>query len=322
MTMRGGLTLAAGILAGLWIDTLRRTARADREHPPQGDFVDANGVRLHVMERGRGSPVVFFHGNGTLADDFAMSGVLDAVGQRHRAIAIDRPGTGHSERPWGSMTPSQQAHILHDGIVALNASKPVIVGHSLGAAVALAYALEFPHEVGGVVFLAGQCYPGPRFDFLPFMVPAIPVVGQVMSRTVLQPIDRALLPGLLARIFEPNPVPESYKRLPADVLLRPSQLDANAADLSALIPALATMAPRYPEISCPLAILAGEEDRIVDPHTNAARLHRDVRGSTLHLLAGTGHMVHHARPEAVISAIESVLRDAQMDAMQEQQEVG
>lgn len=310
-----GLTLAAGLLAGLWIDTMRRSAKAERRHPPQGRFIDAGGVQLHVIERGAGQPVVFIHGAGALTEDMALS-VLDQAGERWHAVAMDRPGSGYSERPWGSLTPTRQARILHDGLVAMNLRKPIIVGHSLGGAVALAYALEFPEDIGGLVFLAGYCYPTPRVDFVPFMAPAVPVAGQVLSRTVLQPIDRALLPLMIRWLFAPNPVPPSFRAMPIELILRPAQLEATAADLAALFPAVAAMAPRYHQISCPTAILAGEEDHIIDPHAHAVRLHEEIPGSTLHLLAGTGHMLHHIRPEAVLAAIERVSRAAVADRVQ------
>ncbi|HEY0834185.1 MAG TPA: alpha/beta hydrolase [Azospirillum sp.] len=315
--MRSGLTLAAGILAGLWLDTARRSARAEREHPPTGGFVNADGVHLHVLEQGQGAPVVFVHGAGAWAEDFAIAGLLDRAGERWRAIAIDRPGCGYSDRPRGVGSPQAQAEILHAGLVTLNASRPILVGHSFGGAVVLAYALQYPEEVGGVVFISGYAFPTPRADFVPFMVPAIPGVGPVLSRTVAQPIDRALLPALLKHVFAPNPVPDAYWDQ-ADMLLRPGQLEASAGDIAALIPAARAMSDRYGEIRCPLAILAGDEDRILDPQAHAVRLHDAVPGSTLHLLAGAGHMAHHARPEAVMAAIERVMRAAQIEHAYEQ----
>ena len=275
--MRSGLTLAAGMMAGLWMDTMRRTAQAESAHPPLGDFVDAGGTRLHVLDRGQGAPVVFLHGAGMLLDDMALALMDRAAGSWH-AIAVDRPGHGYSDRPSGAATPRAQARILHDALVAMNVRKPVIVGHSLGAAVALAYALEFPYQTGGIVVLGGYAYPTARPDFALFAGPAVPGVGQVLSRTVLQPIDRMLLPSLIQRVFAPNPVPDGYRLVPTELMLRPSQLEAAAGDIAALIPAVAAMAPHYPDIRCPVAILAGEEDRIVDPYDHAERLHHDKIG--------------------------------------------
>lgn len=313
--MRNGLALAAGLLAGLWLDTTRRTARAEREFPPSGKFVDADGVRLHCLDRGKGRPVVFLHGNGILADDWDLS-ILDNAAQRWRCIAFDRPGHGYSEQPSGQYGAAEQAAILRAGARALGLERPIILGHSLGGIVALAWALNYPDEVGGVVFLSGYAYPTPRVDFIPFMGPAIPVAGQVMSRTILQPVDRLLLGPLMRRVFEPNPVPPYYSQIPSDILLRPTQLEAAAAQIAALIPSAMELSPRYPEIRCPVAIVAGQEDRIVNPQDHAVRLHHDVKGSTLHRLAGTGHMPHHVRPEAVLAAIDRVDRTIALEAAQ------
>ena len=178
---------------------------------------------------------------------------------------------------------------------------------------ALAWALDFPEEVGGLVILSAFTHPAPRLDFIPFMGPAIPAAGPLLSHTVLPPVDRLILPALMRRVFEPNPVPPGYDQLPPDLLLRPTQLEAAAEQLAALIPGVAAMASRYPEIRCPTSIVAGEEDRIVDPHAHAAPLHDAIGGSTLHLLAGTGHMPHHARPDAVLAAIERAERAMEVE---------
>lgn len=312
--MRNGLALAAGLLAGLWLDTTRRKARAERQHPPTGRFVNVDGVTLHYLDRGPkdGRPVVFLHGNGILADDWSLS-ILGKAAERRRCVCFDRPGHGYSEPAPLHASPSAQAAILRDATRKLGLEKPIIVGHSLGGAVALAWALDHPDEVGGLVILSAFTHPTPRVDFIPFMGPAVPVVGQVMSRTVLQPLDRLILGPLVRRIFEPNPVPERFNLIPPDLLLRPTQLEAGAAQLAALIPGVAAMAPRYPDIRCPTAIVAGEEDRIVDPDAHAVPLHDAIKGSTLHLLAGTGHMPHYARPEAVLAAIDRVARALEVE---------
>jgi pimeloyl-ACP methyl ester carboxylesterase len=54
----------------------------------------------------------------------------------------------------------------------------------------------------------------------------------------------------------------------------------------------------------PVAIIAGEEDRVVDIDKQSARLHREVPQSTLRRIRGVGHMVHQSATEAVMAAIE------------------
>jgi alpha-beta hydrolase superfamily lysophospholipase len=92
---------AAATLAAMTAYNVYRAWKAEREYPPAGRFVTVDGVRLHYIEKGEGSPVVLLHGNVVTAEDFDTSGVLDLLARRHRVIAFDRPGFGYSERPHG-----------------------------------------------------------------------------------------------------------------------------------------------------------------------------------------------------------------------------
>lgn len=309
---RNGFAFAAGLVGGLWIDTARRTRATEEDHPPAGRFVEVDGAhgpaRLHYLERGRGRPVVFLHGNGILAQDWDLCGILGEACRDFQCIAFDRPGHGYSDQPPGAYDPAGQAALLRAGVRALGLEKPILVGHSLGATVALAWALDYPEDVTGVLYLSGFAYPQPRLDLLPFMTSGAPLVGPALSHTVLPPLDRLLLPALLARIFQPDPVPRGYDRLPVDLMLRPSQLEAAGAQTAALIPGVARLAPRYPDLKIPLTIMAGTEDRIVDHRAHALRLHEDVPASTLHLLTGSGHMINHSGRDAVLEALRRMAR--------------
>jgi pimeloyl-ACP methyl ester carboxylesterase len=57
------------------------------------------GVRLHYLERGTGTPLVLLHGNGSMIEDFQSSGLVHLAAKKYRVIVFDRPGFGHSERP-------------------------------------------------------------------------------------------------------------------------------------------------------------------------------------------------------------------------------
>jgi pimeloyl-ACP methyl ester carboxylesterase len=64
----------------------------------------------------------------------------------------------------------------------------------------------------------------------------------------------------------------------------------------------------YRELSVPVRLIAGSDDRIVDTIQHSARLHQELGASTFHCVAGCGHMVHHAAPEEVLAAIAAVGR--------------
>src|SRR4051794_5105948 len=90
------------VVLGLVITALFNAAmarRAERRNPPKGTFLEVDGVRLHYLESGSGSTVVLLHGNQAMADDFAISGVVDLLARKCPVIAFDRPGFGYSDRP-------------------------------------------------------------------------------------------------------------------------------------------------------------------------------------------------------------------------------
>ena len=102
---KAGTALLAGaaVLAATALWNNSRARQAERDHPPRGRFLEIDGTRLHYLERGAGPPVVLLHGNVVSAEDYVWSGVLDRVAERHRVVAIDRPGFGYSDRPQGRL---------------------------------------------------------------------------------------------------------------------------------------------------------------------------------------------------------------------------
>ena len=58
----------------------------------------------------------------------------------------------------------QQAHLFHEALREMGVERPIVLGHSWGSLVALAYALEFPDEVGGLVLAAGYYFPQERAE--------------------------------------------------------------------------------------------------------------------------------------------------------------
>src|SRR3954449_9570700 len=132
---RTGTVLAAtaAALGAAALYNSYRTRQVERRHPPAGRFIEIDGVRLHYLERGAGTPVVLIHGNVVTAEDWVLSGVLDRVAERHRVVAFDRPGYGHSERPRGSAwAAAAQAALVRRALARLGIERPVVVGHSWG----------------------------------------------------------------------------------------------------------------------------------------------------------------------------------------------
>ena len=300
-------TVVGAAATAAWVGA--RARQAERNNTPAGDFIDIDGVDLHYVERGEGPPVVLIHGNTVTHADFMASGLMDRLARTHRVIAFDRPGFGHSSRPRDRLwTPSAQADLLIAALQRLGIERPVVVGHSMGAMVALAMALDHPENVHSLVLVGGYCYPGLRVDTLLGAPVALPVVGDVMRYTVTAISARLRLKKMAQGMFAPRSLPGNFfPIISREMMLRPVQLRANAEDAAFMAPAADAMSKRYGELALPVTLIAGEDDMVVDPQAQSVRLHDELPQSELFLVPGVGHMAHYAALDRVANAIDGPL---------------
>ncbi|MBN3790386.1 alpha/beta fold hydrolase [Burkholderia sp. Ac-20353] len=125
---------------------------------PGGTFTDVpGGLRLHHFEAGAGRPVVFIHGSGPGASGFSNFKhnypAFAAAG--YRAIVVDLPGYGQSSKPSDvAYTLDFFVGALRAQLDALGVGPAVLLGNSLGGAIALKYALDYPDSVTGLIMMA------------------------------------------------------------------------------------------------------------------------------------------------------------------------
>jgi N-formylmaleamate deformylase len=112
--------------------------------------VDANGIRLHYTRTGGSKPpVVLAH--GVTDDGLCWSPFAEELAADHDLIMVDARGHGLSDAPEHGYGPVDQAHDLAGVIAALGLSRPVVIGHSMGALTALALAGTFPDLPSAIV---------------------------------------------------------------------------------------------------------------------------------------------------------------------------
>lgn len=306
----GAAIAGLGLLAS-WLYVRAKARRAERDHPPAGRFITVDGVKLHYLERGEGPTLVLLHGNGVDANDWEHSGLLDAAAEHYRVIAFDRPGFGYSERPRTTLwTPDRQARLLHHALQALKVQSAIVVGHSWGTLVALSLGLQAPDFVRGLVLVSGYYYPSVRLDVMVGAPPAVPLVGDALRYTVAPLAGRLIWPAAIGRAFAPMPVSDNFRAVSPWMSLRPSQLRANAADSSLMIPGAVSLSRRYGSLKVPVQILAGTQDGVCSCTHNAERLHAALRHSELSVTPGVGHMLHYAEPGKVLGAIDAIAAQA------------
>ena len=281
--------------------------RAERGHPPEGSFIEVDGVRLHYSDRGTGTPVVLIHGNAVTGDDYNTSGVAARLLGTHRVIIFDRPGFGYSERPRGRMwTAAQQAELLHKAVGQLGVVRPVLVGHSWGTLVALEYAARHQADTAGLVLLSGYYFWTVRPDVLMVGLGALPVVGDVLRYTISPLFGWLTMPLFKRLLFSPAKVTDRFQaEYSPGMALRPSQIRATSVDGALMIPGALALRRRYKGLTLPVVIMAGDGDKVVFKR-GAERLRATIEQSVLYVVAGAGHMVHHLAPSRVAASVEAV----------------
>lgn len=96
---------------------------------------------IHVAETGSGRPLIFLHGWSSHGDYFGPQ--VEALARDYRLLLPDLPGHRHSPAAPGNLSIPALAADLHKLITARGLEKPVLIGWSMGAMVALDYIAQF-----------------------------------------------------------------------------------------------------------------------------------------------------------------------------------
>jgi pimeloyl-ACP methyl ester carboxylesterase len=270
---------------------------------PPGEFVTASGVPVHYVRRGDGPPVVYIHGAKGSVYDFVLS-IGDRLAQSYTTVAFDRPGSGfsgRSARDGGS--PQAQAAVLRAAAAGLGLERPLVIGHSFGAAVALAWALDAPGEVAAVVTLGGYV--------LPLGGPPPWVVALMRSRTTMRVtgrlgrsrLGRPLVDSALRRAFFPGRPPEDYARIAPALALDEARLIHDGEDRQSAEAGLRALQARYEYLDVPVVVVVGAQDRMVPPSTSE-KLKSLLPRAEIVRLPASGHMPQFTEPDAVLAAVD------------------
>ncbi|MCI0509862.1 MULTISPECIES: alpha/beta hydrolase [Chromohalobacter] len=278
---------------------------AEARLPPRGAFIDTSRGRLHYVEAGSGPPLVLIHGLGGQLQHFTYA-LIEALRDDYRVIAFDRPGSGYSDATDNARARLPcQAHVLHEAWRALGVERPLVVGHSMGGAVALTLALDYPEEIAGLALLAPLV--APVSDVPPAMrLLAIrsPRWRRWMAETLAIPLTRMTSRQALAQVFAPEAVPSDYALRGGGILaLRPQAFHAASTDLAMLEHELPRQVTRYATLGVPLGVMFGAHDRILEPALHIETLQRQRPDMLVHVEREAGHMLPITRPKETAAFI-------------------
>jgi pimeloyl-ACP methyl ester carboxylesterase len=289
-------------LAGLAAFSRFAARRIERQVAVDGQFVTIDGIRLHYTDRGHGPAIVMIHGLGGQLRNFGYA-LSDLLVADHRVILVDRPGSGYSAAAPSAAIPAQAALVA--GLIdTLDLDKPLVVGHSLGGAVALALALDHPAKVGGLALISPltQVQEDVPAAFRGIAIGS-PAVRRAIAWTIATPLGMVSGRRGAIAVFAPEPAPDDFGTKGGGALvLRPGNFHAASTDLAAARASMPALVARYADLSVPVAILFGREDAILNPDLHGAKIAADVPRIELTLIPG-GHMIPVTAAEAVAAWI-------------------
>lgn len=300
------------IVAGLFLFTLFIKKRVELGMPPEGRFLQVQGTRVHYLEQGTGPCILMIHGLSGVAQNFGYQ-VMGELARDHRVIAVDRPGSGYSVRhPRSSAALDVQADVMAGVIDALKLDKPLIVGHSLGGAVALATALHYPDKVSGLALVAPLTHMPSETSkaFAALNIP-YPWLRKLVGWTLAIPLSIRNREKVMDIVFGPEAAPEDFPLRGGGFLgMRPSQFVAASTDMHALPDVLPTMQQSYGSLKLPVGVLYGRQDRILNPQEQGQGLVDALPDTELELIDG-GHMLPITQPQVTSEFIRRVLLKVQ-----------
>ncbi len=301
----GGMLLGSFGLRAL---SARFVRQAEAACPPEGQFLDIAGRRVHYREEGDGPELLMIHGltgNGRNLT-YALAPALRA---HFRVITLDRPGAGYSDPVADAETSLHgQASLVARFIEAKGLQRPLVLGHSLGGAVALALAIDHPRHVRGLVLVSALTHPQhlPPPVFLSLAVrPAF--LRRWVAECLAVPLGMLGRRHILRQVFAPDPVPEDFALRGGGLLaMRPESFYAASCELQRINGDLRGMVAHYPRLTLPIGLIHGDRDPILALRGHGEAMAKRVPGLLFESVEGRGHMLPVNAVDRIVSLTRQV----------------
>jgi 3-oxoadipate enol-lactonase len=250
---------------------------------------DLRGFAAYYEETGSGPPLVLVHGLGGSTAMFQK--IAGPLAEDFRVIAYDLRGLGRSETPALPYSMDLLTGDLHGLLGLLGLERVVLVGHSLGGAVSLAYAIERPARVAALVGVAAAS--GTPIDQRPHLA-----ARAELART--EGMDA------IAELHARNGLPEDYRQAHPDDVAAYKAIIAGGdpegyAGHCGVIAAL-DLSAGLGRIGAPVLLVQGELDGVV-PAAAARATAASIPDCEYVELPGCGHVVPFERPAELVERI-------------------
>lgn len=264
------------------------------------------GVKLHYMIAGRGTPLILLHGYAETS--LMWRPLLPVLAEHFTVIAPDLPGIGDSDIPADGLDMKSAAIRIHDLAKSLGVQKAEVVGHDIGLMVAYAYAAQFPREVTKLVlmdaFLPGvdgweAVYNNPGIWHFRFNGPTPEALVQGRERTYFDYFWNDFAAD------KTHSIPEADRKVYAAAYARPGRMHAGWAYFVSFQQAAKDFAQlSQAKLTMPVLTIGGEKSLGEALGQQAKLVATNV---TVVILKDTGHWLLEERPKETTEALQKFL---------------
>lgn len=250
--------------------------------------LNINNLRLWFVDEGsderRGVPLLFVHG-------FPLSHLiwapqLQAFAIKHRILAPDLRGHGRTEAPPGPYAMEQMADDLRALIEARQCGPVMIIGHSMGGYIALAFMRRYPHLLRGLGLICARAGAD---------TPEGKINRENLALRVEQEGSKAVVDAMFPKMLAPSTYAEQPELSDS---IRRMMLAIPVAGIAGALRGMALRADSndfLPSIKVPTLIITGADDQLISPK-ESENMAKQIPDATLHIIPSAGHLPSVEKP--------------------------
>ncbi|WXG47352.1 MAG: alpha/beta hydrolase [Candidatus Atabeyarchaeum deiterrae] len=261
-----------------------------KEEREELNSIIVSGIRTSIQSEGVGqTPIVLVHGaayNHTL-----WRKQMPVLSSLSKTMAVDLPGHGESATFAAGQLVSVKSYTdhIHTILSMLSASTTILVGHSMGGAISMRFALDYPDKVKALVLIGTGAKLGVN-----------PAIIEGLSKNFKQAIRTGVAAWSYAQKTDRSIIQEGINEMVK------CKQEVAIADFKACNDF--DIREHVSQIGLPTLIIVGDEDKLT-PVKWSEYLRKNIRNSQLKVISGAGHMIMHEKPDEVDECIGTFVKN-------------